>query len=130
MGKKRMSAEISKRILQRINSDSTELEQIIKDYIDRVEMDEREKFDLVVDEETHKKIRKIKNATNQPQWKIIERILQNYLANKKEEKDDKKEQPHIEPEMCPECQANSDELLISHANYTWYCHNCGEEGEY
>lgn len=126
MKKKQLTIDISQNILKKAKSRKINKASLLKKGLkirDKFKM--RKRTNISIDGETKNEIENIKENTGQPQWRVVEIALEEAI---KEIGIKGGNDIHIEPEQCPEC--GSDELLISHNEYTWYCYDCEEKGEY
>ena len=130
------------RVTARINADllktftEEECETAIRKNIETINrnLKKRDRLDLNLDIDLDLKIHNIKKKTKYPKWYIIEKCLA-YENNKGSEYEMESDDvttdfQGVEPESCPNCGAGSDELLISHADSTYYCYECGNRDEY
>lgn len=126
MNKKRTSADISNNIIKKVKHLDKSLGEIIDDNIDELEMKKRTRVRFEISKQTSQKIKRLKEVTGHPKWIIVERAIKNHI--RESEISEQETERHIEPDQCPEC--GSTDLLISHADYSWMCHECGEDGYY
>lgn len=135
--KNRVSARIKANLVKTLGVEKAET--AIRKNIDTIanNLEKRERLDMNLDIDLDLKIHNIKKKTKYPKWYIIEKCLI-YEMNKSSEGqmiddiegNEIKGFEGVEPENCPKCGAGSDELLISHADSTYYCYECGNRDEY
>lgn len=127
MTRKSIGVDISIKAINKFNKMDLSMDELVIRSCEDIEIKPRKRLNFQLGEKADRKIKEINKATRQPKWKIIEELIKQYNPER-EAKETEEIEKHIEPTECPEC--GSDDLLISHSDYSWYCYECESEDNY
>jgi len=137
LGKNRTSLQISNSLLEQLGSSSKKLEEKLLKALKDCDAEDlggiRIRIELYLEKELDRELNKLKEKTGRPKWNVVENLLRKALEQDAEiqiepEPELEEEEIHIEPDSCPDC--GSSDIMVSNANYTYYCYDCMEEGEW